>query len=93
MRIIKILPSFERSIKKLSSQDKQKVKKTLEKLNDFIVSGILPKGLGLKKINKDKYELRVDIHFRIIMKTEKESLYIVLAGTHQDIKKYLKKYR
>ncbi len=90
MRIIKILPSFERSLKKLSPSVKKKVQKTLKQLNDFLTEGTLPKGFGLKKIDKDKYEIRVDISQGIIIKMEKENVYLVLIGSHEDIKRYLK---
>ena len=92
MRIIKVLPSFERSLKRLPFTAKKKVKKTLKQLNDFLITGTLPKGLGLKKINKDKYEIRVDISLRIIIKMEREDIYLVLIGSHEDIKRYLKEF-
>lgn len=93
MKTVKILPSFKRFFKKLSSRDKEKIKKTLHQLNDFLISGNLPVGLGLKKINYDKYELRVDIHLRIVLKMEKEIVYLVLVGQHDDIKRYLRNSR
>ncbi|MFA5337437.1 MAG: hypothetical protein WC330_03790 [Candidatus Omnitrophota bacterium] len=93
MRIVKILPSFERSLKKLSSRDKDKLKQTLIQFNEFLVSGVLPVGLGFKKINHDKYELRVDIRIRVIIKIEKEYIYLVLAGSHDSVKRYLREYR
>ncbi len=93
MKIIKILPSFERSLKKLSFRDKTNLKETLGQFNDFLVSGILPPGLGFKKINHDKYEIRVDIRIRIIVKIEKEYVYLVLAGSHDDVRRYLRDSR
>ena len=49
--------------------------------------------MGLKKIDEDKYEIRVDIYLRIIIKMEKGDVYLVLVGTHNGIKKYLKEFR
>lgn len=93
MRIIKILPSFERSLKKLSLHDKDKLKKTLVQFNEFLISDIMPAGLGFKKINHDKYEIRVDIRIRIIIKIDRECVYFVLAGSHDDVRRYLRDYR
>lgn len=59
MRIVKILPSFERSLKKISVPDKIKLQKSLHQLNNFLITGILPKGIGLKKLVNGIYELRV----------------------------------
>ena len=93
MRTVKILPSFERSLKRVSFSDKEEIKKALTQSNEFLVSGIIPKGLGLKKINHDKYEIRVDIRLRIVMKMDKEYVYLVLAGSHNDVIRYLREYR
>ena len=93
MYTIKILPSFLKSVRNLSEADKEKIKGALEKFNDFLIYGNLTKGLGLKKLIRDVYEIRADIKIRIIIKTEGNIIYIVLAGTHQGIKEYLKRYR
>ncbi len=73
--------------------DKNKIKNTLEEFNAFLVSGIATKGLGLKKLGRNIYEIRVDMRLRIIIKIEEEIIYLVLAGSHQDIREYLKRYR
>lgn len=93
MRTIRVLSSFERSLKKLSYNDKEKLKKVLTQFNDFLTTGALPKGLGFKKINHGKYEVRLDIRLRIIVKMEDEEIYLILVGSHNDIKRYLKDYR
>ena len=67
MRIVKVLPSFDRTLKKVSIRDKEKLKKSLRQLNNFLCSGILPKGLGLKKLTGRIYELRVDIRLRVVL--------------------------
>jgi mRNA-degrading endonuclease RelE of RelBE toxin-antitoxin system len=93
MRTIRILPSFERSLKKISPGDKNSLKKSLEQLNSFLLTGSLPKGLGLKKLEIGIYEIRVNIRMRIIMKVEDDVFYLVLAGSHSDVKRYLRSYR
>jgi len=93
MRIINILPSFEKSSNKLSKRDKEKLKKSLHQLNNFLLFNTLPKGLGLKKLAGDLYELRVGMRLRVIFKMKKEIVYLILAGSHQDIRQYLKKIR
>ncbi|MCK5707816.1 MAG: hypothetical protein KAI43_09190 [Candidatus Aureabacteria bacterium] len=93
MRNIQILPSFERSTKRLSKQDKEKLKISLKQFSIFLSTGVLPKGLGLKKINRNKYEIRIDIRLRLVMKLEKDILYLILVGNHNDIKRYLREHR
>ncbi len=93
MKRIVILPSFERSVKKLTRQDKDNLAERLEVFSSFLLTGELPTGFGFKKINHDKYEFRVDIRLRVIVKVEGEDYYLVLAGNHDDIKRYLRRYR
>ncbi len=93
MRIVKILPSFERNLKRVSSKDRTKIKKSLHQLNSFITKGVLPKGSGLKKLTNSIYEIRMDIRLRIIIQMDEDVVYLVLVGSHSDIKRYLNRYR
>lgn len=93
MKKIFALPSFERSVRKLSPPSKKKLAKSLEAFNSFLVSGKAPLGFGFKKINHDKYEFRVDIRLRVIVKVEGEAYYLVLAGNHDEVKRYLRHFR
>jgi len=61
----------------------------LEKFNDFLVTGRISSGLGFKKIRHNIFEFRIDIRLRVIVKDEDDTLYMVLAGSHEDIKRYL----
>ena len=58
-----------------------------------MLSGEAPQGLGFKKINHDKYEFRVDIRLRVIVKAENDDYYLVLAGNHDEVKRYLRHFR
>lgn len=93
MKRVLILPSFERSVKKLTRQGKDNLAKSLEGFNLFLLSREAPAGFGFKKINHNKYEFRVDIRLRVVVKVEDEDYYLVLAGNHDEVKRYLRHYR
>ena len=93
MKRVLILPSFERSLKRLTPQDRKKLSRSLEAFNSFLLSGDLPPGLGFKKINHDKYEFRADIRLRVILKAENDDYYLVLVGNHDEVKRYLRNFR
>ncbi len=93
MRKVVPLPSFERTAKRLSLQEKELLVKSLEAFNSFLLFGRLPAGFRFKKINHDKYEFRVDIRLRVIVKEEGEVFYLVLVGGHDEVKRYLREYR
>jgi mRNA-degrading endonuclease RelE of RelBE toxin-antitoxin system len=93
MRKIIILPSFERSMRKLNASDKIKLAESLEQLNNFVFSGELPIGLGFKKIGPDKYEFRSGLRLRILVKFDENIYYLSFVGNHDEIKRYLRRYR
>lgn len=93
MKRVVILPSFARTFKKLDVVAGGKVVASLEQFNAFLASGQVSAGLGFKKINHDKYEFRVDMRLRIVMKLEKDIFYLALVGNHDAIRKYLRNFR
>jgi mRNA-degrading endonuclease RelE of RelBE toxin-antitoxin system len=93
MKSIVILPSFERSLKRLSPLERKQTTETLEAFNAMLISGYFPAGLGFKKINHDKYELRATIRLRIVIKSDGDTYYLVLVGNHDEVRRYLREYR
>ena len=93
MRRICVLPSFERSFRRLSSAQRILVSERLEAFNECLSSGNFAPGFGFKKINHDKYEFRVDLHLRVVIKGEKDIFYLVLVGNHNDVRRFLRNFR
>ena len=87
------LPSFERDIRKFQQEKREKLKNALEAFNHFVVTGKKTFGFRFKKINKDKYEFRIDSRLRVVTKLEGNTFYLVKAGNHNEIKRYLRKFR
>lgn len=93
MKRIFVLDSFKRSIKKLPPGDKNALASALETFNTFVFTGSSPRGFGFKKINHNKYEFRAGLRLRVIVTLEGDAYYLVLLGDHNDIKRYLRKFR
>lgn len=93
MKKVVPLPSFERTVKRLNPQAKELLVKSLEAFNSFLLFGRLPAGFRFKKINHDKYEFRVDVRLRVVVKEEGEVFYLVLVGNHDEVRRYLREYR
>ncbi|OIO35015.1 MAG: hypothetical protein AUJ74_07835 [Candidatus Omnitrophica bacterium CG1_02_44_16] len=93
MRKVAVLPSFERSLRKLALPQRKQVAESLEAFNLFLLSGEFAPGFGFKKINCDKYEFRAGLHLRVIVKREEDVFYLVLVGDHDDVKRYLRTFR
>ena len=84
---------FQKQLKKLSRQDQHKVTSTLKGFLEYLTQGSLPLGFGLKKINGNKYEIRVDLRTRIVMKLDGDTFVCDLVGSHDAVKRYLREYR
>ena len=89
MKRIAPLPSFERSIRHLNVHEKKLLTKSLEAFNGFLMTGNAPYGFRLKKIGQGKYEFRINLSLRVVVKLESSIYYLVLAGNHDDVRQHL----
>ncbi len=84
-------PAFERSLKGLQEFRKQRVKKAIQFAVAFFETGSLPAGLGLKPLRYHIWEIRAGLEDRIIFRKNGETIEFILVGSHDEIKRYLKK--
>ena len=85
-------PSFDRSVKSLPPKEKKQIKNLCIDLID-VLSGDreLYPGMGLKNIQKNFWEIRIGLKLRIIFPWRADTVEFVLAGTHDDKKRHLKR--
>lgn len=85
-------PSFEDSIKRFSAADKAGIKEVACKIIDILSQDkFLYKGIGLKRLTGDYWEVRKGRKVRIIFRWNKDLVEFILAGNHSDIKRYLRR--
>lgn len=84
-------PSFDRSVKSLPPRTKEGIKELCLNLID-VLSGkeALSKGLGLRQLKKNYWEIRKGLKLRIIFHWQDDLIEFLLAGSHDDIKRFLK---
>lgn len=88
---IEFRKSFEKSLKKINSQDKENVYEVCRTLLDVIEKRENPsQGIGLKKLEKTFWEIRAGIHLRIIFEWQEDLIKFLLVGSHDEIKRFLK---
>jgi hypothetical protein len=73
-------------------ESKQEVKELCLQLID-VLSGEkeLSRGLGLKNVRKNFWEIRKGLKLRILFRWRADHIDFILAGTHDDIKQFLKR--
>lgn len=84
------LPSFTKQLQRLRGGKAQAAEKALVAFHHFIQTGEKAHGLGFKKLASDKFEIRVDIRKRMVMKKIDEDYYLALYGNHEDIERFLR---
>ena len=83
-------PSFDRRFKKLSPGRQQKAGAAIESLLSYLEHKTpLRPGLGLKNFHGDYWEIRLDIHDRIIFELS-DRVVFWLVGNHDDIRRFIK---
>jgi mRNA-degrading endonuclease RelE of RelBE toxin-antitoxin system len=89
MKVI-YLKSFSRTFDDLSKENQIKVTDLISDLLNLFGKKIQPrKGIGLKKISKNLWEIRIDIKLRLLFSIKNETLIFALVGSHNDIKRFL----
>lgn len=84
-------PSFERSLKSFPPPEKSELKETAAQLIDILSRDRqMHQGLGLKRLRGDFWELRKGIKARILFRWQGDLVEFVLAGNHDDVKRFLK---
>ena len=91
MKKVVALSSFERSVECLTHDEKRRLGRTLETFNSFLLGQTVSHGFGFKKIGQSKYEFRVDLKLRMIVIVHEDVYYLALVGSHDDVKRYLRK--
>lgn len=83
--------SFDKSLKKLPKKEKEKIKRSCIELIEVLEENQnLRKGLRLKQLTGNIYEISQGRKVRIIFSWENNYLTFILAGNHDQIKTFLK---
>ncbi|MBI5873315.1 MAG: hypothetical protein HZB36_04140 [Candidatus Omnitrophica bacterium] len=84
-------PSFDRSVKNFRGSEKEEIKDTACQLVDMLSRDRkIHKGIGLKRLRGDFWEVRRGLKVRILFKWEKDLVEFILAGDHDDVRRFLK---
>lgn len=89
-------PSFNRSVRKLGTEQREVVAQILEALKVYYASGCdlqeaqrkSPR-FFYKQLRKPYYEAGVESNLRVIIAREKQACTVLLAGNHDQIRRFL----
>jgi len=84
-------PSFDKSVKRFRCKEKEEIKNTaLQAIDILSQDKLIHKGIGLKRLKGDFWEIRKGLKARILFHWEGDLVQFILSGDHNDIKRYLK---
>ena len=84
-------PSFDRSLKSFRGEDKEALKKVAIQVVDILSrEQTLHQGFGLKRLRGHFWEVRKGLKARVLFRWQGDLVEFVLAGDHDDIKRFLK---
>ena len=82
-------PSYKRSLKRLDPKTKSEVTETVCQIIDFYSKGVGTPGLGIKNLRHHYWEGRSGLRMRVLFKFTRDIIEFVLAGNHDDIRRFL----
>ena len=86
-------PSFDRSVKTFPEADKNEMKSLAIQLVEMLSRDReIHKGIGLKRLRGNFWEARKGLKTRILFRWDGELVEFVLAGNHNDVRKFLKSH-
>lgn len=84
-------PSFDKSVRSFHAKEKEEIKRiALQTIDILSHEKIIYKGIGLKRLKGNFWEVRYGLKARILFRWEKDLVEFILAGDQNDIKRYLK---
>ena len=84
-------PSFDRSIRYFHGRKKEDIKQAAIQTIDILShSKTTHKGLGLKRLQGNFWETRAGLKARILFRWKEDLVEFILAGDHDDIKRYFR---
>ena len=93
---LSVLPSFERSIKKMDASQRAVLKQLIRALAAYFASnGDLEKARMIaphfffKQLRRPFYEAGIESRLRVVLRKEELEFFALLAGNHDQVKKFL----
>jgi hypothetical protein len=87
--LVSFAPAFLKQLQKLDPQAKDAAKQATGKVIDFYEARSKVPGLGVKRLRGPVWEARAGLKIRVLYLLEGDGLRFILAGTHDDVRKYL----
>ena len=88
--VVEYLASYDRAFRKQPRAVQTQTVKTIDRLLDYFLTGQRPHGLGLKRLRKHYWEIRVGLAIRVMFELRDDRLTFIIVGNHEAIRQWLR---
>ncbi|MCI0745582.1 MAG: hypothetical protein L0Y58_09275 [Verrucomicrobia subdivision 3 bacterium] len=90
MKAVRIELGLLRKIRALPQAQRRQIGQRIAEAQQYIGQPHVHKGLGLRKLRDDWFEIRVGLKLRLIFENTPEALVFEFVGDHDEVKRFLK---
>jgi len=87
----RFLPSFDEAFRALDAVRRRKTAHAVERLIEYFDGGPRPRGLGLRKLRGDFWEVRVGLDLRVLFLLEGSAATFIVVGSHDEIRRRIRR--
>lgn len=87
---IEVSTRFKSEARSLSDEQLDKLDVALRLLPGAFGQPHLHSGLGIRRLQKNHFEFRVDRNTRVVLKLEGSTAILRMVGSHDDVRRFLK---
>ena len=90
MKPLDLGESFRKRVRDYPKQTRGKIGQALQQVARDYGHPHRHRGLGIRKLTGDYFEIRVGLDIRLVFQHRPECLLFLMAGNHDEVKKFLR---
>ena len=87
---VELSSRFKAQVRTLSDERIEQVSQAMALLSEAFGKPHLHRGLGIRRLKKDYFEFRAGRDTRVMFKLEGSTATLVMAGNHDEVRRFLK---
>ncbi|MEI6083523.1 MAG: hypothetical protein WCS70_04405 [Verrucomicrobiota bacterium] len=82
---------FRQIVRAYSKPARAEIGQAIDRLQTSLGQPHQHAGLGIRKLVKNYFEMRVGLDLRLVFKLDSDSITFAFAGTHDEVRRFLKR--
>jgi hypothetical protein len=88
--VVEYMASYDRAFRRLPASAQGHAIKAIDRLLDYFSTGQRPHGLGLKRLRRDYWEVRIGLRLRILFELGRDRITFIFVGDHDALRDWLR---